>query len=185
LANFEDILSRQIGILEEYCRAYDQLSQTLIYAIRGTPIDGNVVASSKDLRIVRMFYGNCFEHLATGFDLPACINNIKHGRRHDQFVEMTLRQYLSTNKARRANPFADNVNFTILHDEFDSTIRNASHHGALRVSSTHPEYIEYRSGDSGNWKNIPFVEYLLRCNKIMMCSMRLLLLQVFVAEDVI
>jgi len=183
LSNLDEALSRQIGILEEYSNAYDQLSQTLIYAIRGTVINGKVVASSKDLRAVRMFYGNCFEHLAAGFDLPACINNIKKGRAYDQFVSMTLPQYLSINKAGRPRPFADNSNFAILHEEFDSTIRNASHHGALRVSASQQEILEYRSGDTGNWRKIPYAEYLLRCNRIMMCAMRLLLLQVFVAED--
>lgn len=183
LINLDDLLTRQIGMLEEYSRAYDQLSQTLIYAIRDKAIGGKVVASSKDLRAVRMFYGNCFENLASGFDLPACINNINMGRPYDQFEAMTLVQYLTINKAKRANPFTKNKNFTILHDEFDSTIRNASHHAALRVCTTNSEFIEYRSGDTGNWKKIPFTEYLLRCNKIMMCAMRLLLLQIFIAED--
>ncbi|HEY2382990.1 MAG TPA: hypothetical protein VGK48_17575 [Terriglobia bacterium] len=181
--NFNEVLDRQIGVLEEYAKAYDQLSQTFIYAIRNTPIDGNVVASSKDVRAVRMFYGNCFEDLATGFDLPACLNNIKMGRAFDQFAQMTLAKYLTINKAGRANPFADNANFAILHEEFDSTIRNASHHGALRVRNGHPEILEYRSGDAGNWREMLFSEYLLRCNKIMMCAMRLLILQIVIAED--
>lgn len=183
LSNRDETLARQVGILEEYARAYDQLSQTLIYAIRGTPIDGEMIASSKDLRAVRMFYGNCFEGLAAGLDLPACINNIKSGRPYDQFEGMTLTHYLTINKAGRANPFAKIKNFAILHDEFDSTIRNASHHGALRPCTANPELIEYRSGDTGNWKKMPFTEYLLRCNRIMMCSMRLLLLQIFILED--
>lgn len=183
LSDLDEILTRQIGILEEYAKAYDQLSQTLIYAIRGIAIDAKVIASSKDLRAVRMFYGNCFEGLAAGFDIPACINNINSGRPYDRFEAMTLTHYLTINKAGRANPFANIKNFAILHDEFDSTIRNASHHGALRLCTANPELIEYRSGDTGNWKKMPFAEYLLRCNQIMMCAMRLLLLQVFIAED--
>jgi len=182
LSNLDEVLDRQVRILEEYGRAYTQLSQTYIYAVRGTKLDGNVVASSQDLRTVRMFYGNCFEELAAGFDLPACLNNIRKGRSYDQFEKMTLAKYLTINKAGRANPFADNAGFAILHDEFDSTIRNASHHGALRVRASRPEIIEYRSGDAGGWKDMPYAEYLLRCNRIMMCAMRLLLLQLFVAE---
>ncbi len=106
LSNLDDLLTRQIGMLEEYSKAYDQLSQTLIYAIRDTTVDGKLIASSKDLRAVRMFYGNCFESLAAGFDLPACINNINMGRPFDQFEAMTLSQYLTINKAGRAKPFA-------------------------------------------------------------------------------
>jgi len=182
--NFEELFTRQIGILDEYAKGYDQFSQTLIYAIRGTQIDGDVVASSMDLRTVKMFYGNCYEQLSAGFDLPACINNINSGRPHDQFESMNLQKYLSINKANRANPFVNNANFSILHNEFDSTLRNASHHGALRVYGQKPELLEYRSGDSGNWKKIPFAEYLLRCNKIMICMMQLLLLEVAVLESI-
>lgn len=182
--NFEELLTRHIGVLDEYAKGYDQFSQTLIYAIRGTQIDGDVVASSMDLRTVKMFYGNCYEQLSSGFDLPACINNINSGRPYDQFESMNLQKYLSINKANRANPFVNNSNFSILHSEFDSTLRNASHHGALRVWGPKPELLEYRSGDSGNWKKIPFAEYLLRCNKIMICMMQLLLLEVAVLESI-
>jgi hypothetical protein len=184
-ANFDEVLGRQIGLLDEYGKAYDQLSQTYIYAVRGTKVDGNVVASSKDLRAVRMFYGNCFEEVAAGFELPACLNNIRKGRPYDQFAQMSLAKYLSINKAGRAKSFADNAGFASLHDEFESTIRNASHHSALRLNAGHPEIIEYRSGDEGKWRRMPFAEYLLRCNRIMMCAMRLLLLQFFVAEDIV
>lgn len=183
-ANFDEALGRQIGLLEEYGKAYDQLSQTYIYAVRGTTVDGSVVASSKDLRAVRMFYGYCFEEVAVGFDLPACLNNIRKGRPYGEFAQMSLAKYLSINKAGRAKPFADNAEFASLHDEFESTIRNASHHNALRLCSGHPEIIEYRSGDEGKWRRMPFAEYLLRCNRIMMCAMRLLLLQLFVAKDI-
>lgn len=182
-SNFEDVFSRQIGILDEYAKGYDQFSQTLIYAIRETPPDGDMVASAMDLRAVKMFYGNCFEQLAAGFDLPACINNIIKGRSFDQFELMNLQKYLAINKANRASPFVDNPRFSVLHAEFDSTLRNASHHGALRVCSTKPELLEYRSGDNGTWKRISFVDYLLRCNKIMICMMQLLLLQVAVLES--
>lgn len=178
------MLGRQISLLEEYAKAYDQLSQTYIYAVRGTNLDGNVVASSKDLRAVRMFYGNCFEEVAVGFELPACLNNIRKGRPYDQFAQMSLAKYLSINKAGRAKPFTDNAGFAGLHDEFESAIRNASHHNALRLCAGHPEIIEYRSGDEGTWRRMPYAEYLLRCNRIMMCAMRLLLLQLFVAKDI-
>jgi hypothetical protein len=182
--NFEDLLARKISILDEYAKGYDQFSQTLIYATRGAQIDSDVVASSMDLRTVRMFYGNCYEQLSAGFDLPACINNINHGRPYDQFESMSLPKYLSINKASRINPFINNPKFSILHNEFDSTLRNASHHGALRIFGPKPELLEYRSGDNGNWKKIPFAEYLLRCNKIMICLMQLLLLEVAVVESI-
>ncbi|MBK0413671.1 hypothetical protein JD974_04550 [Chromobacterium haemolyticum] len=184
VGNFEELLARQVGILDEYAKGYDQFSQTLIYAMRGAKVDDNVVASSMDLRAVKMFYGNCYEQLSAGFDLPACINNINSGRPYDQFESMNLQKYLSINKANRANPFINNTNFSILHDEFDSTLRNASHHGALRVFGSGPEFLEYRCSDSSNWKKIPFAEYLLRCNKIMICMMQLLLLEVAVLESI-
>ncbi len=181
--NFEEILSKQIDTLVEYSKGYDQFSQTLVYAIRGTSISGDVVASSKDLQAVRMFYGNCFEALAAGFDLPACLNNIISGRAYDEFESMNLRKYLTINKANRARPFANNHNFSHLFAEFDSTLRNSSHHGALRLCNAHPEFLEYRSGDTGIWKKISYTDYLLKCNRIMICAMQLLLLQVIVFES--
>ena len=42
---------------------FDQLNQTLIYAVRNASVEGNLIASSKDFRLIKMFYGNFFEDI--------------------------------------------------------------------------------------------------------------------------
>jgi hypothetical protein len=179
---FVDLMNRHVNILGEYLRAYDQFFQTWIYASRNVPIDANLVATSKDIRNIKMFYGNAFEELSSALYLPACLNNIKNGRAFNQFMEMDLKTYLTLNKAKRSRPFADNIGFQLLHDEFDSVIRNASHHGAIRLAVQSSNWIEYRSGDSGGWKKIQYAEYLSRCNRIVFCLMRLLAIQIAVEQ---
>lgn len=184
LANYlNDVTDRIVAVLNDYLKYYDQLAQAWIYAVRGTDVNSDVVVSSHDLRSVRMFYGNAFEELATALLLPACLNNIKMGRPFDQFQTMDLKKYLSINKAGRAAPFSDNNSFQCLHDEFDSTIRNASHHGALRLATGSHTIVEYRSGDTGQWKTMAYADYVLKCNRIVFCLMRLLAVQIIVAED--
>lgn len=175
---FDDLMRRHVNILSEYLSAYDQLFQTWIYVSRNVPIDGGLIATSKDIRNVKMFYGNVFEELSAGLLLPACLNNIKSGRSYNQFLDMDLKKYLTINKAGRAKPFGSNAGFNSLHDEFDSVIRNASHHGAIHRSKESEDFIEYRSGDSGGWKKMNYAGYLVKCNRIMFCLMRLLVLQI-------
>lgn len=178
-----DFIERQIQIITEYIDAYDQLFQAWIYAARDTSTEALGVASSTDLNKVKMFYGNLFEHLASGLVVPACLNNIKAGRAYDQFNAMTLQKYLTTDKANRHNPFADNVNFALLYNEFDSSIRNASHHGNMKVSEESNQIIQYKSTGSKNWKTISYSAYLIKCNRIMLCSMRLLVIQSLIVQD--
>lgn len=182
---FDDLINRQIEIISEYLSGYDQFIQTWLYASLAKPIDSPYIASSKDLQKIKMFYGNAFEELSAGLFLPACLNNITCGRDYDQFDQMSLTKYLGINKANRANPFIENHEFYLLHDEFDSTLRNSTHHRGFRLANESKEIIEYRSGDAGQWKRMHYTEYLLKCNKIMFCMMRLLSMQVLVAHDMI
>lgn len=180
-----DTLASHVSLLEEYLRGYEQFVQLWMYAAHGIEADSPSVPSSRDLQKVKMFYGNAFEELSAGLVLPACLNNIKNGRPYDAFAEMDLKKYLTINKANRPTPFQGNVEFAPLHDEFDSTIRNASHHGAIRLSKNSAHHIEYRSGDTGGWKTMPYAIYLLKCNRIMHCLMRLFALRTLVVEDVL
>lgn len=182
---FDDLIERQIEIISEYLSGYDQFIQTWLYASLAKQIDSPYIASSKDLQKIKMFYGNVFEELSAGLFLPACLNNISCGRDCDQFEQMSLTKYLVTNKANRANSFIGNHEFYLLHNEFDSTLRNSTHHRGFRLAGESKEIIEYRSGDSGQWKQMYYTEYLLKCNKIMFCMMRLLTIQVLVAYDMI
>lgn len=178
----DDGIDRQVDVLGDYLRGIDQFNQTWIYASSNEPATDAVVASSSDLRTVRLFYGGAFEQLATALTWPACLNNIKNGRPYDAFQTMTLAKYRTIDKAKRASPFADNAAFSITHDEFDSTLRNASHHAAVRLATNSREILEYRSGDTGQWKRMRYSAYLLKCNRIQMCLLRLLLMQIWIGR---
>lgn len=178
-----DSIERHVAVLSEYRRNIDQFNQTWIYASRSEEPKEEHFASSSDVRAVKMFYGNAFEQLANTLAWPACLNNVKHGREFDQFQTMTLEKYQTINKARRAEAFRENHGFAFVHNEFDSTLRNASHHGALRVSQKAGGMLEYRSGDSGQWKHLRYATYLLKCNRIQMCLFSTLLIQIWVGRN--
>lgn len=178
-----EYLDKIVGIIEDYLSGYNQFFQTWIYASRNIDVDVPAVATSKDLRKVRMFYGNAFEELSTLLIIPACLNNIKHQRPYHLFESMDLKRYLTINKANRNSPFADNSGFSKLHDEFDSVLRNASHHAAIRMRGSASDTLEYRPGDSGQWKEMSYAQYLLKSNRILMCLMRLLLVLTLILED--
>lgn len=182
-ANLHDAIGRQVETLNSYVRGIDQFNQTWVYVALDVMPDSKLTASSRDLDRVRLYYGEAFEHLASGLSWAACLNNMKAGRKFDQFERMTLNQYLVIHKARRHEPFAGNAAFRPLYDEFDSVVRNASHHGAIRLAQGSNTTIEYRSGDSGSWKRTPYADYLLKCNRIQICMMRLLVLQLCVLQD--
>ncbi len=180
-----DALSRYVGLIDEYLRAYEQFIQLWIYAVRDVGVPEASISSSRDLQKVKMFYGNAFEALSVGLVLPACLNNIKDGRAYDVFAAMDLRKYLTINKANRTGPFKENAVFSLLYDEFDSTIRNSSHHGAMRIAQNSVHHVDYRSGDTGSWKRMSYATYLLKCNRIMLCTMRLLALETLVVVDAV
>lgn len=178
---YQDMVGKQIDVMAEYSRCYHQFSQTWIYVAKGVEPDAAFQPSTRDIRLVRMFYGTAFEHLASGMALPAALNNIRNGRPFDQFQQMDMKKYLSIDKAGRAKCFEGNPPLTHLAAEFDSTIRNGSHHGGFRIRNGSADIIEYKTGDGGNWKTIRYVDYLLKCNRIFMGLMRLLLIHAAMA----
>lgn len=50
-------------------------------------------------------------------------------------------------------------------DCLDSTLRNASHHKAMKLKH-HGKTIKYQSGGTGSVKEIPYSGYLEKCNAI-------------------
>jgi hypothetical protein len=177
-----DAMDRQVSVLEEYARSLSHYMQAWVFATTGTAIGDEMGVSSTDLKRVKYFYGEAFEQLATMLVWPACLNNISKGRGFEEFQRMTLKQYRNIDKAARKVAFAENATMSQLTAEFDSTLRNASHHGALRCAPDSRQWIEYRSGDTGNWKRMRYSDYLVKCNLIQVCLLKLLMLQVWLGE---
>jgi hypothetical protein len=92
-----------------------------------------------------MFYGNAYELFTSNIVLLALLNNVAKGRRFDRFAEMNLKKYLTVNRASRCNPFADTPELIALCQPLDSTLRNASHHGAIKYDHRTDE-VSYLSG---------------------------------------
>jgi hypothetical protein len=175
-----DFLDRQLGVLKDYSRGYDQLSQAWFYAAKGVTAEPQLQPSARALDLVRHFYGTAFEQLSSGLVLPACLNNILNGRQYDQFERMDLKQYLSTDKSGRARCIEGRIEFLPLWSEFDSALRNGSHHQGLRIKQNSKYTIQYRTGDTKPWQDISYSDYLIRCNKIQICLLKLVCLQMFV-----
>lgn len=152
-------------ILSEYFRGYTEFNQTLVYLRSDLPLPADAVATSSAFEISKMFYGNAFEALGSHLDLPAAINNIVAGRPYDQMKAMDLKQFRSLNKASRTNCFANNAAMTSFVAEYESTIRNASHHRWFKLDDSR-QNILYRSGGTGAEHKMSYAEYLYRCNKL-------------------
>ena len=178
----EDYFHRYISNSSEYIKCFDQLNQTLIYAVRNASVEGNLIASSKDFRLIKMFYGNFFEDITDYYIIPVCFNNITNGRSYDKFQTMELKGYLQVNKAGRANPFKEENLFNKLYEPVDSAVRNASHHGGIRIAKN-PNEIEYRSENSGQWRTMPYAEYLYKCNELMFIALYLFAMHLLILED--
>lgn len=175
-----DYIDRHLSVLKDYLAGYDQFCQAWIHATKPNPTIERMSASTRELRQIKSFYANAFEQLASGLVLPACINNIEQGRSFDSFAQISLAQYITTDKARRASCIETSAHFACLFSEFESKLRNGAAHQGLRLKAGTSHVIEYRTGDSKAWENITYADYLVRCNQILICHLKLLLLQLYI-----
>jgi hypothetical protein len=106
--------------------------------------------------------------------------HILNGRKYDQFNTMDLHKYLTIDKANRGNPFKDIKPFCEFSKDLDSVLRNASHHGAMKIDR-HNQVISYRSGGTGALHTISYAAYLYKCNEIFLKVAALLLLELTIS----
>jgi len=168
-------------IISEYFKAYGEFSQTLVYVRRQIDLPQDAVATSSDFDGTKMFYGNAFEVLGSKLDIPAAINNILKGRAFDQMNAMDLKQFRTINKANRTNCFAENAELSWLVSEYDSTIRNASHHRWFKLDDSRSQ-ITYRSGGTGATHRLSYAAYLCRCNRLAIQLMTLACLELLLLK---
>jgi hypothetical protein len=154
-------------LLSEYFRGYSDFSQTLVYVKLGEELTGEQVASSTDFDTTRMFYGNAFELLGSHLDFVAGLFNILEGRDYDKLSKLTLSEYRALSKASRTKCFQEHQILSSLVGEYDSTVRNASHHRWFRLSTDRTR-ITYRSGGTGAERSMSYAEYLARCNRLLL-----------------
>ena len=156
--------NQYILTFSDYFKIYTQLSQIVIHArINNEDVDNRIVGS-KPFEDVKMYYGQVYETLTSHFIIFACINNIKNGRKFDQFNKMNLNKYIkSVSKDKKANPFKEVKEFSVFADGLISSLRNGSHHASIWRDGN---LIFYRSGGTGAQNDITFSRYLHLCNKL-------------------
>lgn len=177
----EDSRARYFEILSDFFRNYSEYDQTMLYIKNVVPVPDGCVATSNGVKNTKMFYGNAFEHYTANLVVLACLNNVIYGRPFDLFEEMDLAKYMTLNKARRGNPFADNSDLNGFLGCLDSTLRNASHHGAMKMIK-HRRYLQYRSGGTGAVREISYSRYLERCGEITLNAAALMLVELVIAS---
>ena len=128
-----------------------------------SPPTGNDVTSINFSKS-KMYYGNAFEVYTKNLTVLACLNNVYNGRRFDQFEKMTLKKYLTIDKANRANPFSANPLLAPFAGCLNSSLRNATHHQGARLDKR--GVIHYRTGGTGALRQIAYKDYVVACNEI-------------------
>ena len=162
-----DRLDNYLDLIKEYIRGFGDFSQTLIYAkLRENPGEDRL-ASSTDFDSTKMFYGNAFELLGSHLDFVAALNNILQGRQFDRLEKLSLAQYRALNKASRTTCFESDAALRMLTEEYDSTIRNASHHRWFKLDQSRKN-ISFRWGGTGAERVMTYADYLYRCNRMLL-----------------
>lgn len=168
---------RYFDIFSQFFRDYGEFSQTLLLTQYNLPISGDEIASSQAFSRTKMFYGNAFEALTSNFVVLAAMNNIYLGRAFNQFATMDIKRYLTLNKARRAESFAATPGFAAFAASLNSSLRNASHHGAITLDPGNRR-IRFRGGGTGAQQKLNYAEYLGLCSDIMLRFVTLLMLEI-------
>jgi hypothetical protein len=164
-----DHLDGYLNIFSEYFRDFGEYSQTLLMYQYGLPIEESAIASSSAFSRTKMFYGNAFEVLTSHFVVFACLNNVLSGRPFDHVKE------------NRDNSFTETEPFAVFASKLDSTLRNASHHGSIKLDQAH-KLIAFRSGGTGAEHKMRYSEYLALCNDHMLKLAALLMLELILAQ---
>jgi hypothetical protein len=174
-----DRSARYFELMRAYFEGYADFGQVHFYVADGRDLPAGGFASSMDFDATRMFYGNAFEAFASLVDVLAYLNNLLAGRAFAEFETLTQKQYLKLDKANRFDAFASNRPFAALCEERDNQLRNASHHGELRLDRK-TQTIRYRAGKGGNGPQqaIGYAVYLARCSKIFLQAMTLLRIEI-------
>jgi hypothetical protein len=177
-----DHLERYFDIFLEFFKDFGEFSQSLLLCQYGLPIGDDAVASSQSFSRTKMFYGNAFEALMSNVEVPACINNVLSGRPFDRFATMDLKKYVTINKARRAEPLLATAPLSALATGINSAVRNASHHGAIKLDQVSGA-ITYRSGGTGATQKMRYIEYLALCSEMLLQLAALLMIELTLAEQ--
>jgi hypothetical protein len=176
-----DRSDRYFELMKAYFAHYGDFGQVHFHVARGLAVPAGNVASSVDFDATRMFYGNAFEAFASSVDILAYLNNMLTGRPFSQFEKLTQKEYLKLDKAGRFDAFAGVPAFAALCEERDNQLRNASHHGGMKLDRK-TQTIRYRvgKGATGPEQRVDYASYLARSAKLFLQAMTLLRLEIMI-----
>jgi hypothetical protein len=169
------------SIINEIYQNYDLHFQYIISLRSGNDNADNLYFPQNDFASIKQTYGNVYEVFAELIEILACINNIQNKRDYDVFETMNLEKYKTIDKAKRSNCFNSNAELNVFCEEFDSVLRNASHHGHINYDKSVDKIIYYTNSIE-NSKSMSFQEYLLRINKLFMNFTSLFCIWLFVTN---
>lgn len=175
----DDRSERYFEMMKAFFEGYADFGQVYFHVTKGLEVPDGNVASSIDFDTTRMFYGNAFEAFASSVDVMAYLNNLRAGRAFNVFQTLTQQQYLKLDKANRFEAFAAVPEFAVLCKERDNQIRNASHHGSMRLERK-TQTVRYRAGKGGNGPELRmgYGTYLVRSVTLFLQAMTLLRIEV-------
>ncbi|MGP5121177.1 hypothetical protein ACTXJF_14095, partial [Psychrobacter alimentarius] len=154
-----DHMRRALDIFTQFFVNFSQFSQVQFSEY----LPEDLVVTSKSFEKIKMFYGNCYEHITSNIETLACLHNISDGRDFDQFKAMDLKKYNKIDKSNKANPLKENHTYYNLFKDLDSKLRNASHHGHIFCEEN---TVKYRLNNSQDYKEISYTDYLKKCTSI-------------------
>lgn len=159
----EERFGRYREIYTDFFSRHSHFAQVVLQAGLGLAPANDMVATSVQFDQVKAFYGDAYEVFAGSVDFLAMLNNVKHGRRFDEFERLTLEQYRKLDNSSKFNPFGTNRVFMDLCAEKDNQLRNASHHKGIKIDAD-GRTLRYRAGKggTGDEKEMTYASYLYR-----------------------
>ena len=161
---FESNMEKVTDLIKKYMDNYEDLIPYMLYLRKEEEIPETTGSSSFNFDELKMFYGQAFELLSSLFEFITIVNNIHQGRAYDQLSTIPLSKYNTIDKAKRSDAFQMVDDFKHFSSEFDSTIRNASHHNNIELKDD--KTILYKSGKPLVEREISIRDYLIKCNRI-------------------
>lgn len=172
---YDEHMRRYHEVFNSFFDNYSEFSQ--VQFSRFLPDD--FVATSNSFENVRMFYGNCFEHLGSNLDIVACLNNIQNGRKYDEFERMNLNQYNSLDKANKLGPLRNTPEISNIFQSFNNKLRNASHHGHMICENN---TVKFKLNQNKEYDEITYTNYLIECKSIFDSICLILMLEMFLKK---
>ncbi len=172
--------NRYLSTFSSYLKHRNQFSQLLTHArISSDDVDDKMVGS-KGFEEIKLYYGEVYEALTSNFSILACINNLIHGRKFDEFERMNLNKYLKdVEKSKRHNPFSQTDYLKDFVECIESTLRNGSHHASIWREG---EVVMYRSGGAGTIRDVSYSRYLHMCNVLTISLAALFIIELHIQK---